>query len=202
MIATRLFILGLLDRNGPMHGHQIRRQARIDRIELWADVKVGALYGMLRRLDAEGVISVARTEREGNRPERTVYAITEPGRWELRALRDEVLRDVLLPKDVVDLALQLTGDLPESSLRAALEHRRASLEKERVLWTRTVTEADPYLSLMERFTIRHTMIRLDAEIAWHEELLTNLTHIVTGDRQRVERTDGNGDDKVRDEPEA
>ena len=42
---TRLFVLGALARHGPMYGHQIRRDARIDRAELWSDVRPGSLYG-------------------------------------------------------------------------------------------------------------------------------------------------------------
>jgi DNA-binding PadR family transcriptional regulator len=51
--AVRLFVLSVLAEHGPMHGHQIRLQAQSDRAELWTEVKVGALYGALRRLAAE-----------------------------------------------------------------------------------------------------------------------------------------------------
>jgi DNA-binding PadR family transcriptional regulator len=85
MNSTRLFILGSLTRRGPMHGHQIRRAAQVDRTELWADVKPGSLYGALHRMAAEGVIEAVRTEREGNLPARTIYAITEEGLGELSA---------------------------------------------------------------------------------------------------------------------
>ena len=44
MSAARLFALGMLARNGPMHGHQIRRQAELERAEFWGKVKVSSLY--------------------------------------------------------------------------------------------------------------------------------------------------------------
>lgn len=65
---------------GPMHGHQIRNQAQSDRTEHWTEVKVGALYGALKRLAGEGLIAATRSERQGNFPERTVYEITPQGR--------------------------------------------------------------------------------------------------------------------------
>jgi hypothetical protein len=40
MSATRLFALGMLPRNGPMHGHQIRRRAELERAEFWGRVKL------------------------------------------------------------------------------------------------------------------------------------------------------------------
>src|SRR5260370_20128732 len=70
-----------------MYGHQIRRDARVDRTELWSEVKPGSLYSALHRMQAEGLIEPVRTEQQGNLPERTVYAITGEGRRELRALR-------------------------------------------------------------------------------------------------------------------
>jgi len=102
---TRLFVLGALARHGPMYGHQIRRDARIDRTELWSEVKPGSLYAALHRLQGEGLIEPVRTEQQGNLPARTVYAITAEGRRELRALRGEALREVALRPDPVDLAL-------------------------------------------------------------------------------------------------
>ncbi|HET7095198.1 MAG TPA: PadR family transcriptional regulator, partial [Thermomicrobiales bacterium] len=90
MRSSRLFILGMLARRGEMHGHQIRRAAQIDRTELWADIKPGALYGALHRMADEGVIVAVRTEQAGNRPARTIYSITDEGRQELASYRDDV----------------------------------------------------------------------------------------------------------------
>src|SRR3954471_9498107 len=127
MNSSRLFVLGSLARGGPMHGHQIRRASQIDRTELWADVKPGSLYGALHRMETEGVITAVRTEQEGNRPARTIYAITELGRAELAAHRDEALRDTRLRPDPFDLALQYAGDLPLDELQAILEERHRAL---------------------------------------------------------------------------
>jgi DNA-binding PadR family transcriptional regulator len=178
MNSTRLFVLGSLARGGPMHGHQIRRAARIDRTELWADVKPGSLYGALHRMEAEGVITAVRTEQEGNRPERTVYAITDDGRAELAAGRDAVLREVRTRADPVDLALQFTSDLSQADLQAALELRRHVFAAQVADWSRLRAQVDPYLTEMERMTFRHTLLRLEAEVAWHDELLAQLPDLV------------------------
>ena len=60
MSAVRLFVLSALAEHGPMHGHQIRNQAQSDRAEVWTEVKVGALYGALKRLAGEGLIAEVR----------------------------------------------------------------------------------------------------------------------------------------------
>ena len=124
---TRLFVLAALARHGPMYGHQIRRDARIDRTELWSEVKPGSLYLALHKLETEGLIEPVRTEQQGKMPARTVFAITAEGRRELRALRAEALRDVVLRPDPVDLALAVSADLDEDSLRGFIASRREEL---------------------------------------------------------------------------
>jgi DNA-binding PadR family transcriptional regulator len=180
MNSTRLFVLGMLARGGPMHGHQIRRSAQIDRTELWADVKPGSLYGALHRMEAEGVIKALRIEQEGKRPARTIYEITQQGIAELQVHRDEALKHIRLRPDPVDLALAFIDDLSPDELRAMLEERRAALANEHASWLRLRAVADPYLTPMDKMTLRHTLLRLETEIAWHDELLTHLPEILAG----------------------
>src|SRR2546427_1129194 len=124
MNSTRLFVLGSLARLGPMHGHQIRRAAQVDRTELWTDIKPGSLYGALHRMAGEGLIAPVKTEQEGNLPARTIYEITEAGREELEAHRDEALRITKLSSDPVDLALQYTEDMSTRAVKDVLTNRR------------------------------------------------------------------------------
>lgn len=134
MSSIRLFILGALDRRGPMHGHQLRRTAEQERTERWADVTVGALYGALKRMATDGSIEVHAIERDGELPSRRVYAITDRGRDELASIRDELLRDARLRSDPIDLALHYSDDLPASTLRDLVEQRRLTLVAELDSW--------------------------------------------------------------------
>jgi DNA-binding PadR family transcriptional regulator len=161
-----------------MHGHQIRREAQVDRTELWANVNPGSLYGALHRMEAEGVIRAIRTEQEGNRPARTVYEITPEGHAEMLAQRDEALKQTRLRPDPVDLALQFTSELSEEDLRAVIQERRSALSADHSWWLRLRATADPYLSPMDRATFRHTLMRLETELAWHDELLAELPTLV------------------------
>ncbi|NUP68790.1 MAG: PadR family transcriptional regulator, partial [Nonomuraea sp.] len=172
----RMFVLGALLR-GPMHGHQIRRQAQLDRTELWTDIKVGSLYGALHRLVAEGAIEVVRTEQAAG-PARTVYALTPAGREEFIALRDRTLREVRLRPDPVDLALHYTDDLAEEDLRTLIGDRRDALVARLTAWRHQREQAEPYLRGLEPMTFDHTTARLRAEIAWHESLLEQLPKLL------------------------
>lgn len=177
MNSTRLFILGALARGGPMYGHQIRRAAQLDRTELWTDIKQGSLYGALHRMAAEGVIEVVRTEQQGSMPARTVYAITAAGRLELAAIRDQALRQTKLRPDPADLALQNSQDMSEDELRAVLEDRRAAIAAELASWRHLREAAEPHLTGIESMGFTHTLLRLEAELAWHEEAVKALPGI-------------------------
>lgn len=169
-----------------MHGHQIRRNAQTDRTELWTDIKVGSLYAALGRMAAEGVIEAVRTERSGNLPARTVYAITDEGHAELSALRDAVLRDTRLRPDPVDLALQYSQDMAEEELLAAVADRRAALETELRSWRHLLEAATPYLTGIEPLGFQHRLMRLEAELAWHDLVLQELPKLFTAERGKTD----------------
>ena len=168
---TRLFVLGALARHGPMYGHQIRRDARVDRTELWSEVRPGSLYGALHRMAAEGLIEAVRTEQVGNLPARTVYAITSEGRKELRALRAEAFRQVSLRPDPVDLAVAMSSDLPADELRGLVEDRHRALTTQREFFRHEQERAWAEQTTADSLILQHALGRLDAEIRWHEDLL-------------------------------
>ncbi len=174
MSSVRLYILGALAELGPMHGHQIRREAQTNRTELWTDIKVGSLYAALGRMADEGIIEAVRTERAGNMPARTVYAITETGRQELAVLRGDVLREVRLRPDPVDLGLQYSADLGVDALVTAFTNRRAALVAELDAWRLLYAEAAPHMRGTEPLTFIHTTMRIEAEIAWHDRVIAEL----------------------------
>ena len=154
-----------------MYGHQIRRDARVDRTELWSEVRPGSLYGALHRMAAEGLIEAVRTEQVGNLPARTVYAITSEGRKELRALRAEAFRQVSLRPDPVDLAVAMSSDLPADELRGLVEDRHRALTTQREFFRHEQERAWAEQTTADSLILQHALGRLDAEIRWHEDLL-------------------------------
>lgn len=174
MSSIRLFVLGTLARQGPMHGHQIRRVAQVDRTELWTDIKVGSVYAALSRMASEGAITVSRSERVGNRPERTVYEITDAGRDELAALRDEALTFSGLPAEIVDLGVQSAAALTSEELRRAFESRLTAITAASVGWQNQWDAAAPHITRREALTFAHTQLRLEAEADWCRLVLDEL----------------------------
>lgn len=138
----------------------------------------GSLYGALKRLAAEGLIREVRTEREGNRPERTVYGITTAGRRSLSALHDEALHQIVSSNDPFDLALSLSRDLPGQNLEGVVEDRLSALRAQESSQRHRAERADPYLNEAERMIVLHMVERTVAEVRWHEELLARMPKII------------------------
>jgi DNA-binding PadR family transcriptional regulator len=182
---TRLFVLGALARRGPMYGHQLRRGARLDRADLWSDVRPGSLYGALHRLADEGLIEAVRTEQDGRMPARTVYAITAEGRRELRALRAEAFGPAGLRPDPVDLALVMSGDLDEDIIRGHLDDRIRALSAQAAGIARLRDRAWPDQTVADDLVAEHARLRVEAELAWHQLVLDQLGKLTADSEHRA-----------------
>lgn len=164
-------MLGALATHGPMYGHQIRRDARVGRADLWSDVRPGSLYGALHRMAAEGLIEPVRTEQSGKMPARTVYAITAEGQRELRALRAEALQEIGLRPDPVDLALVMSADLDPDVLRGYVEDRIRVLTAQAAQYSRQGERAWPEQTVADDLVAEHARLRIEAEVTWHQMVL-------------------------------
>ena len=182
MSSIRLFILSSFAELGPMHGHRLRLEAERSRVHLWTDITVGAVYGAMKRLAGEGLLREAGREREGNRPTRQLYEITDEGRLALAGLQRAGLSEVEFKFDPFDLALTRldpeTLDMLPSVLAERLEKVRALLADMR----RINEEARDYIGLAKQWALHHFEYRLEAEVAYLSALLAAAPDIVSDER--------------------
>lgn len=82
-----LVLLGLIDEK-ERSGYDIITEIRVRELDRWAKISTSTVYNRLTTLEKNGSI-VGRTEKDGNRPERMVYTITDKGK---ETLRKEVLK--------------------------------------------------------------------------------------------------------------
>jgi DNA-binding PadR family transcriptional regulator len=171
MNLSRLMILGLLAERGPMHGHQIRRLAELTNAEVWGGITGGALYAELRKLDGDGLVQAVRAEQVGRRPARTVYQITEEGRLELVVQREAALEVVFGSADPVSVVLLFAAGADASDLgeRLAARRRRIAGLLEAMAAERERLTGQGLLPPLAAAAFRRGELRLEAELAWHEE---------------------------------
>ena len=186
MNLTRLVVLGLLAEQGERHGHQLRRDVELRKADQWAGVGIGSLHRELRGMAGAGLIEAVRTERVANRPERTVYRITERGFRELNTLRDEAIGELQVSADAMSVALIFTAAQDPAGRQALLgRHRRAVLaELERLAAERadglTKGYLQPSISPTQAASFRRAELHVRAELEWHDECDGLLTGATTG----------------------
>lgn len=185
MSSIRLFILSSFAEHGPMHGHLLRTVAERMKVPLWTDISVGAVYGAMKRLAAEGLLREQRSEREGNRPTRQIYEITDEGRRALDALRREGLSEVWFKPDPFDLALTRMDSKTQKAFAATVARRldaaRAMLAERK----RINAESRAHVGLAKQWALSHSEYRLEAEVDYLSDLLKAAADIATDKRSSV-----------------
>jgi DNA-binding PadR family transcriptional regulator len=137
----------------PMHPYELSRTLRNNGDDRSIKFNHGSLYMVVQQLEKAGYVTAQETSREGQRPERTVYALTDAGRQELR----EWMRDLIgepeheYPSFVA--ALSLIGALPPSQVVPLLRHRLDRLAEQsaeiRGLVDTVLAQGVPELFLIE-----------------------------------------------------
>lgn len=187
MSSIRLFILSSFAELGPMHGHRLRLEAERNHVHLWTDISVGAVYGAMKRLAAEGLLRESGREREGNRPTRQLYEISDEGRHALSQLRRAGLSEIWFKYDPFDLALTRIEPEALKTLPAVLSERLAQVRSLLAKSQQINEGAREYVGLAKQWALRHTEYRLEAEVAYLADLLKAARDIVADERHSPPR---------------
>ena len=112
----------------PMHPYEMKSRMKERGHDQVVKIKGGSIYDTVERLEKGGFIKSQETSREGRRPERTVYAITDTGRDEIKVwLRDLVSKPVHeYPQFAA--ALAFVGGLTKEEVVRLLQMRTVGLE--------------------------------------------------------------------------
>ncbi|MGH3266244.1 MAG: PadR family transcriptional regulator [Trebonia sp.] len=154
----------------PMHPYEMRHVIRVREIDRAMKVTHGTLYSTVERLAGAGLIQPVETSREGRRPERTVYEITEAGRDQLLdTLRTELMRHT---PDYPRLATGLSFISLLEPGEAGLLLERRSIEVEallsgyRVALDASLKQHSPHLDRVNLIEEEYLTALLRAELDW------------------------------------
>jgi len=159
----------------PMHPYEMisvmRERGQHESVRL----RYSSLYSVVEALGREGLISLRETVREGRRPERTVYGLTEAGRVEFLSWLRELLREPV--KEYTQFAAGLTflAARPPSEALGLLEERTRLLEEE-VGEMRARLEAVTEGGLSRVFLLEneHELVLREAELEWVRGLVREI----------------------------
>jgi DNA-binding PadR family transcriptional regulator len=124
-----LAVLALLSER-PMHPYEMSNTLRERAKEESIKLNYGSLYSVVETLRRHELIDVQETIREGRRPERTIYAITDRGRVELVDWMTELLSLPVKEFTQFEAALSLMPVIPPDDVRRLLETRLVRLDAE------------------------------------------------------------------------
>jgi len=114
----------------PMHPYEMY-QLLISRAEdRLVKIRPGSLYHAIVRLEERGFVAVVGRDREGNRPERTTYSVTDEGSAELTRWVEARLATPVNEYNEFPVAIAQMHNLPERQVIAVLEKRMAALRAE------------------------------------------------------------------------
>jgi DNA-binding PadR family transcriptional regulator len=174
----------------PMHRYEMASLMRARGKDRDMDIKWGSLYTVVASLEKNRLLEAIEVTRQGARPERTVYQITDAGRDELVGWTRELIAEpeaehtrfiaglsvlaVLTPRDVMDLLRRRLGRLTETIDALTAQLRQASSDVPRLFLIEdeyriamTQAETDWTRSLLDELSAG-TFPYLDAWRKFHE----------------------------------
>jgi DNA-binding PadR family transcriptional regulator len=170
-----LGLLSLLAAGIPMHPYQMANLLRRTGKDREMKIKWGSLYTVVQNLERHGFIEATSSDREGRRPERTTYAITEAGREEMCDWIRELVAEPGDEHSPFEAALSVVGVLGPDETLSLLRQRLAALEAAVAADRAMLDEAGktvPRLFLVEG---EYAVAMREAEVAWVRSLIADLT---------------------------
>ncbi|MEA2634749.1 MAG: hypothetical protein QOH92_1516 [Chloroflexota bacterium] len=122
-----LAVMNLLAEH-PMHPYEMKSKMKERGHDQVIRLKGGSIYDTVVRLEEGGFITSQAPSREGRRPERTVYAITDAGREEIMAWLRELLAQPVNEYPQFGAALAFFAALDKNEVVRLLKVRIALLD--------------------------------------------------------------------------
>jgi DNA-binding PadR family transcriptional regulator len=159
----------------PMHRYEMASIIRSRGKDQQMNVKWGSLYTVVQNLAKHGFLEEIGSSRQGARPERTLYRITEAGTREMLDWTRELLREVHPEQPRFEAGLSVFMALPPSEVVTLLRTRLETLE--RAIATQRAELAAHLAQVPRLFLVEneYAIAMQAAEADWVRGLLDELT---------------------------
>ncbi len=160
----------------PMHPYEMvtvmRERGKHETVRL----RYSSLYSVVSAMEREGLISPRETMREGRRPERKIYEITDAGREEFLTWLRELLREPVKEYTQFAAGLSFLPGLPPEEAIALLEERVGRLEAETGEMRARIDDAREEYALPRLFVVEseHELMLREAELDWVRGLIEDM----------------------------
>jgi DNA-binding PadR family transcriptional regulator len=159
----------------PMHPYEMASTMRERHQDESIKLNYGSLYTVTQALQRHRLIEPQETVREGHRPERTVYRLTDAGRLELIDWLSDLICNPVREYTNFEAGLALLAVLPPADAMRLLEQRCSRLETE-IVQARAVGGmlADRKLPRLFWIEAEYRWRLKEAELDWVRALVADI----------------------------
>jgi DNA-binding PadR family transcriptional regulator len=168
-----LTVLCLL-RARPMHPYELQQRIRDWHKDEFLDLKRGSLYHAIDRLRRDELIEAVETRREGRRPERTVYRLTDKGGQTIQDWLRDMLARPARETNQFFAALSFLPTLHPDVVQEQLRQRVQSLEAEITCLNTVLATMVPRIGRLVLVEVEYRRAMKEAERTWVLALLDDL----------------------------
>jgi DNA-binding PadR family transcriptional regulator len=157
----------------PRHPYEMASVMRERSTDSSIKIRWGSLYTVVQNLEKHGFLQATGTTRQGSRPERTVYSVTDTGRAELDDWLSELLGAPEPELTRFEAGLTLLGIFPPDRAVALLTERARVLDAQAAAGKASLASVGdlPRIFLIEaEFRVAMT----EAEARWVRSLLAEI----------------------------
>jgi len=171
-----LAVLALLAER-PTHPYEMDFLMRARGLELSIKLNRGSLYTVVGTLQRDGLIVPQETQREGRRPERTIYALTDEGRAKFSGWHRELMSKPTTEYTQFAAALAFIAHLTPTEAIALLGERVRHLDDEIEERQFRLGAIMGRLSVPRLFLVEEefALAQREAEVRWVRQIVQEIT---------------------------
>lgn len=158
----------------PMHPYEMATELRGRGKEQDLKIQWGSLYTVVQNLEKHGFIEAAETTREGRRPERTVYQLTQAGHDEVVDWLREIVGVPEREYPRLKTALSVVGVLPPDEVIELIGERIAILDRQLAEARADLVKVQDVVPRIFLIEAEYSMALEQAEADWLRGLLAEL----------------------------
>ena len=165
-----LSVLELLDEEA-MHPYEMATRMRVRHHDEFIRLNFGTLYHTVEALERNGWIEPVEREKEGRRPERTIYRLTDAGRDVLTRTVSDLLKRPQKEYPQFAAGLMFMHHLKAKDAAGCLNERARSLDVIIAKFEAVLAELLHHgVSRLALIDVEHKIAMLDAERRWVRHL--------------------------------
>ena len=162
-MGNQLLLLGIL-MEGKTHGYQLNDYVK-HAMSLYTNLKKSTTYFVLAQLEKDGYVS-HEIEREGKRPERRVYEITEKGKTHFFKLLRECISSYTPTHSSDNIGVAFMGKLEASEVKKLLKTKKQKIQSELKKFSGLQGHGGHL-----KYVINHSLTYLNADLKWVNSIL-------------------------------